>query len=65
MQSAIVKSLSLTKQQNSQAASLAKQQKKVQGVYLNYIALNLPNQSLKQHQKNKHHQKHLYANQYL
>ena len=32
MQSAIVKSLSLTKHQNSQAASLAKQQKKVQGI---------------------------------
>ena len=32
MQSAIVKSLSLAKQQNSQAASLAKQQKKVQGI---------------------------------
>ena len=41
MQSAKVKSQSLAKQQNSQAASLAKQQIKVQGisVYLNYIAL--------------------------
>ena len=41
MQSAKVKSQSLAKQPNSQAASLAKQQIKVQGisVYLNYIAL--------------------------
>ena len=39
-QSAVAETLSLEKQQNNQAASLAKQQAKIN---LNYIAMNLPN----------------------
>ena len=39
-QSAVAETLSLEKQQNNQAASLAKQQAKIN---LHYIALNLPN----------------------
>ena len=56
-QSAIFESLSLAKQQNSQAVSLAKQQTKVQNkpeLHLNYTELAQPTrESLQQQQQNK------------
>ena len=59
-QSSIVESLYLEKQRNSQAASLAKQQTKVQDKpELHRTELAKPTkESLQQHQQNKH-QKHL------
>ena len=61
-QSAIVESLSLGKQQNSQAASLAKQQTKTQDKpELRRTELAQPTrESFQQHQQNKHHQKNLH-----
>ena len=57
----------LCKQQNSQAASLAKQQTKVQGTSgLHCTKLGQPTRvSLLQYQQNKPHQKHFYVNQTL
>ena len=62
LQSAIVESLSLSKQQNSQAASLAKQQTKTQDKpELHRTELAQPTrESFQQHQQNKHHQKNLH-----
>ena len=61
-QSAIVESLSLAKQQNSQAALLAKQQTKAQDKpELHYPELaQSTRKSLQQHQQNKLHQKNLH-----
>ena len=61
-QSAIVESLSLAKQQNSQASSLAKQQTKTQDKpELHRTELAQPTrESCQQHQQNKHHQKNLH-----
>ena len=61
-QSAVVKSPSLVKQQNSKAASLAKQQTKTQDkLELNCNELCQPSrESFQQHQQNKHHQKNLH-----
>ena len=66
-QSAIVESLSLANQQNSQPASLAKQQTKVQNKPdLHRTELAQPTrESLQQHQQNKHYQRHLHVNQHL
>ena len=61
-QSAIVKLLSLAKQQNSQAASLANQQTKTQGKHeLDRTELAQPTrESFQQQQQNKYHQKNLH-----
>ena len=67
LQSAIVESLSLAKQQSSHAASLAKQQTKAQDkpeLLRNKLA-QPTRESLQQHQQNKHHQKHLHVDQHL
>ena len=61
-QSGIAESLSLAKQQNNQAASLAKQQTKTQDKpELHRTELAQPTrESFQQHQQNKHHQKKLH-----
>ena len=67
LQSAIVESLSLAKQQSSHTASLAKQQTKAQDkpeLLRNKLA-QPTRESLQQHQQNKHHQKHLHVDQHL
>ena len=61
-QSGIAESLSLAKQQNNQAASLAKQQTKTQdkpGLHRTELALRT-RESFQQNQQNKHHQKNLH-----
>ena len=61
-QPAIVESLSIAKQQNSQPALLGKQQTKVQDKpELRSTKLAQPSrESLQQHQQNKHHQKNFH-----
>ena len=70
-QSAIVKSLSLAKQQNSQVALLAKQQTKAQDkpelhrTELSKTTRKTTRESLQQHQQNKNHQKNVLVDQHL
>ena len=61
-QSAIVESLSLAKQQNSEAGSLAKKQTKTQDKpKLHHTEFAQPTrESFQQHQQNKHHKKNLH-----
>ena len=61
-QSAIVESLPLAKQQNSEAGSLAKKQTKIQDKpKLHRTEIAQPTrESFQQHQQNKHHKKNLH-----